>query len=93
MRLGEYIKSFRLVNGITQKQLAEELGIPGSDADICRIENGTERTLNMVRARFLVYISIGKYWETRKKNAKQVFVAVDDLKSYEREYLVRVVML
>lgn len=93
MTLGNYIKGFRIENNMTQKQLAEELGIPGSNADVCRIERGSERTLGMVRARFLVYITIGEFWNTRKENAKSVFVNVDDLRPHEREYLVKVVMV
>ena len=92
MTLGEYIKTFRLVNQMTQKELAEELGIPGSNADVCRVENGSERPLLMVRARFLVYMTIGKYWGERKGNAKHLLINVSDLNEYEREYLVAVIM-
>lgn len=90
--LGEFIRLFRIKNNFTQKQLAAGLGIPGSDADVCRIEKGTDRTLNMVRARFLVYATTGDHWCIRKEIAKSMLIHVTDLGELERDYLVRVIL-
>ena len=92
MTLGEFIRLFRIKNNYTQKLLAEELGIPGSDADVCRIEKGTERKLGALRARFLVYATTGKYWYARKEIAKSILVHVIDLGEFERDYLLRVIL-
>ena len=92
MRLGEFIKVYRLENEMTQKALAKELCIPGSDADVCRIEKGTDRTLNALRARFLLYICLEKDKEERRKNAKSAMRA-DDLNESEKKFLLSVIML
>lgn len=92
MTLGELMKTFRIETEMTQKMLAEELGIPGSDADVCRLEKGTKRTLDALRARFILYCCSGKYRYCRKENAKTLLIEVSDLKEEEREYLVAIIL-
>lgn len=92
MTLGELMKAFRIETPMTQKMLAEELGIPGSDADVCRLEKGTERTLDALRARFIIYCTRGKYWYCRKETAKNLLIEVSDLKEEERKYLVETIL-
>lgn len=92
MTLGELMKTYRIETEMTQKMLAEELGIPGSDADVCRLENGTKRTLDALRARFIVYCCSGKYRYCKKENAETMLIEVSDLKEEEKKYLVAIIL-
>jgi transcriptional regulator with XRE-family HTH domain len=89
---GIYMKLFRIERDMAQKELAKELGIPGSDADICRLERGTKRTLNALRARFIVYCTTARNWGLRKANAKDLLIHVSDLNESERNYLVSIII-
>lgn len=92
MLIGEYMKEFRIEHSMTQKKLAEELNIPGSNGDVCRLENGTERTLNALRARFLIYVTTGGYWGGKKETAKRLLITMEDLNEREKMYLVYIIL-
>lgn len=84
MTLGEYVRNWREENGITQVELAKEIGLPGSNSDICRLENGTERCLDSLRSRLLYRIVSGY---ARSFIAIDVIVKVDDLNAEEKSCL------
>ncbi len=44
MRFGSYLKSLRLENGLSQKELAEKSGV--SSAEISRVETGDRKTVS-----------------------------------------------
>jgi transcriptional regulator with XRE-family HTH domain len=89
MTLGDYIKEYRIKHGYTQKYLAELLNVPGSDADICRLEKGTERTLDSLRSRFIVYAVCVEEYPIWSVKAKHILINVSDLTVFELSCLIK----
>lgn len=86
MRLGEFEKQKRIMNGKKQWEIAEELGYKRScESDISRLETDRRiRLMNGVRLRYIrFYLGTGD----RRKRAKEIMLFCNDLRIHEIQYL------